>query len=296
MSDTFGDLVDRTMRDWLYPPDDQPTRMALSSPISQTDTSLTYDPAAMLPEQELLLGPGTLIELGQEQMLVGEVNADANTVTGLVRGVNGTDRSTHAANTDILITPTFSRRSVADALSSAIVGLYPRLYRRRAISLTLQTGYTEVPEDAEIPESFVWFDGAYPQFPRIRLVDLPTLSTGRALLCLDASTGTTGTLVYRGPFSAPDSESSVLHAELGVAPGLEAAVEVRAVAHLVASRDLDALTVEFLTRQFEAQANQTGTTGTRLREALLRYYEYLIAELTRHVEVVQFHNGWTRGA
>lgn len=296
MADTLGDLVDRTLRDWLYPPDDQPTRMTLNGAILAADSSLVYDPSILLPEEELLLGPGTLLEIDQEQILVGTVDEQTNTLTDLVRGVNGTHPVDHADNAIITISPTFGRRSVFDALSRSIVALYPRLYRRRAVSLNLTSNYTQVPEDAETPESFICFDGGRPIFPRIRLIDMPTISTGRALLTIDVPAGTTGTLIYRARFPSATSEADVLVDDLGVLPEYEDAVEARAAAHLVAGRDLEAMTTEFLTRQLSLQANPESMTGARMREALLRYYEYQMMELARNVEAVQFHIGWTRGA
>lgn len=294
MSDTFGSLVDRTFRDWLAPPDDQPARMLLDIDMSTASNTLTYDPRIMLAEQELLLGPGTLIEIDHEQMTVATVDAPNKQISFLIRGVNGTEVTTHDDGATITIAPKFGRRTVYDALASATIGLYPRLYRRRATQLTLSSGYTEIPADAEIPESFTFFNGDYPCFSRARILELPTLSTGKALQCLDAPAGTTGTLVYRGRFVRPTSENSLLEKDLGIEPEYETAIIVRAVSHVIANRDLDRLTTEFLTRQLEAQSNQDGITGTRLREALIRYYEYLMAELTRNTEAVQVHNGWTR--
>lgn len=297
MSDTFGSLVDRTFREWLYPPDDQPTRTTLNASITDSASSLVYKTDLLTAEEELLLGPGTLIEIGQEQMLVGAVNDSTNTLSSLVRGANGTVAAAHSADAVITIRPPFTRKVVFDALATSLVALYPRLYRRRATTLTLATGHTEAPADAEVPESFVWLDGAYPRFPRVRLIDLPTLATGRALLCLDADANTTGTLIYRARFPRPTAESDLLDDDLGVLPEYHTAIIVKAVAHLVASRDLDPLTTEFMTRQLEAQfQGNAAQSGSRLREALLRYYEYLMAELSRNTEAVQMHNGWVRGS
>lgn len=296
MPDTFGKLVDRALREWLYPPDDQPTRTTLNAAISNSATSLVYNTALLTAEEELLLGPGTLIEIGQEQILVGAVDAGTDTLSSLVRGANGTSPAAHAISSVITVRPTYPRRVVFDALARATVSLYPRLYRRRATEITLASGHTEVPADIELPESFVWLDGVYPMFPRVRVIDVPSLSTGKALLCLDAPANTTGTLVYRARFPSPSSESELLDEDLGILPEYENPVIVKAIAHLIASRDTDPQTSEYLTRQLEAQFQGQNTgQGTRLRESMLRYYEYLMSDLSRNTEAVRVVNGWVRG-
>lgn len=286
---TVGDLVEQVIRDWLVPPDDQPVRAWLTSAISETATSLTYDASALLPEEEFLLAPGTLIEIGLEQMIITTISPDGNTMT-VRRHANRTTAVPHDADAVILARPPFARRTVYDAVCNAIVGMYPRLHRRRAHTVSIGSYYTVVPEDVEQPESFMWLEAGVPQRSRIQVLEMPEVPTGKAMLTLDAPAGSTGTLIYRARFPRPTGEHELLD-HLGVFDEMYNAVVIKAVSHVVAARDLDNATTEYLTRQLEAQAVEP-MSGNRLREALLRYYEYEMGELSRQNPAVAVKNGW----
>ena len=222
------------------------------------------------------------------------VNADSNSQV-VVRGVNGTAATAHPTGSLLTIRPPFSRRSVYEAVAQSITQLYPRLHRRRALPITILRGHTPIPADAELPESFTWIEQGDVYRSRIQVIDLFDATTGKALLALDAPVGTSGTLVYRGRFVRPASEVDRLVEDLGVMPEYETAVQVKALSHLVAGRDISNMTTEYLTRKLESQlGDEAAGFGTRLRESLIRYYEYLMADLTRSSEAVMFTNGWAR--
>lgn len=291
---TVGNLIDRVLRDWLDPADDQPTIVTLGAAITDTATSLTYNDAYLVTEEELLLGQGTIIEVGSEQIKVGTAVDTTDTLSDLIRGWGGTKKTSHAAGDVITITPRFTRRSLFDAVSGAIVTLYPRVHRRRAEEITIASGHTEIPADVEYPETFTWLDGTEVNTSRIRAIDLLSSSTGKALLALDAPAGTTGTLIYRAHFPSPTSEAEHLENDLGVLPQFHDAIIARTVAHLATTHDFTQMQVKYLTERLGQEGFQVGQ-AQGLRNALLRYYEYLMGELSRDVPLIRIHNGWIVG-
>ena len=124
---TVDTLVDRVYRDYLEPADDQPVMVATAAEITTADTTVTYDDATFAPDEEDLLAPGVLIELGYEQMRVTDVDPDTNTIS-VLRAVNGTEAAAFDAGTEIRVAPIYARQSVFEAVADNIVALYPDLH------------------------------------------------------------------------------------------------------------------------------------------------------------------------
>lgn len=271
-------LVDRVLREWLESPEEQPTRLVLAGDLAIGASTLTYDPTFLGLEEEDILGPGVLIELGSEQLLAGTVNAGTNQVTGLRRAVNGTTAAAHTSGTVGKVAPTWTRKAVFDALADAVVALYPDLFDVTTHPITLSsTGPTEVPADVAYP-LWLWFrpggtgSSTWGRAAVDFLDEFPGTASTKAVVS-PLSDATTGHLVYARRFARPASEATDLEA-LGVAEEWDRLVSVQAVAYLLAGRELPAVTQEFLTRQLEQQNFPVGS-ATRVRDGLLRYAEHL---------------------
>jgi hypothetical protein len=76
-----------------------------------------------------------IIEIDDEMMWVDSYDRQANTITiaPYGRGYNGTTVSAHAANTQVIITPTFPSQVVKRAINDTIGSVYPKVFA---------TGYT----------------------------------------------------------------------------------------------------------------------------------------------------------
>lgn len=278
---TVGQVIDRVLRDWLHAPDDQPTRFTLDGAIDADDTSLTYDDDLLTPEEEDLLGPGTLIEVGTEQILIGSVNATTNVLSGLIRGVNGTTAAEHADNELATLAPAWARKTIYDAVGDAVEQLWPELYATTtSTALTLSdTQYTEVPA-AVMGALYLW---ARPtggtEYDRIAvrlLENFPPSSTTKAIWPGFAGSGY---LVYKAKPTRPASESDTM-TSLGVNDEWEQLVIVSAVAYLISGKDLSAATQEFLTDNLNAQGYPVDSSR-RIREGLLRYQSLLLDKAKR---------------
>ena len=137
-------LIDRIYRDFLNKPDDLSAFSRLDGGINNSVTSLTYESGLFSSEEENLLGNGALVEVGQELMLVTAANTSTRTLT-VSRGYAGTTAATHADETNIFINPTFTRKSVYDAVSDNISRLYPSLYNVTTTNVTSNSTDQEVP-------------------------------------------------------------------------------------------------------------------------------------------------------
>lgn len=273
---TFSDLVDRVLNSWLQPPDDQPLRFALDSDLSDSASQLSYDNSLLPPELEEILGPGVLVEVGLEQVLLGTVDTNAGTVDGLVRGVNGTDPAAHSSGDLVTISPVFSRKAVFDALGDATQLLHPRLFKLESSQLTVDADYNEAPSDLLSPVSFTYLDNdGKPVEASVQwAVPFPDSSTGSVVI-VQAPKGKQGHLNYRARFARPSSPSDTLDS-LGLRESWAQLLVIGAVHRVVTSRDLSQATQEFLTRQMSQQGFQV-PSGSNIRDGLVRYYEDLLA-------------------
>ncbi|HVF75497.1 MAG TPA: hypothetical protein VM938_10650 [Acidimicrobiales bacterium] len=269
-------LIDRMMREFLEPADDQPTRFTLAAELAEDATSLSYDPALLSPEEEDILGPGMLIEVGIEEIVVGAVDASTNVLSSLIRGANGTEPALHAVGGVAKVMPTWRRRAAFDAVCDAIDALFPELYAVDTIAVSAGTGST-----TEIPAAVAWplwmWDISGARHDELTFLDhYGGSSTGKALM-----NGVTGHLVYAKSFERPDSEDVDL-ADLSIDPAWERLVIVSAVSYLMSGREADPIAQKFLTEQQAQQGFPVGS-ATRLRDALIREYEYLLAKAKRQL-------------
>lgn len=272
---TFSDLVDRVRAEWLVPPDDQPLQFTLDADLNDTAFQLSYDSTLLPPELEDLLGPGVLVEVGLEQILLGTVDTGTGQVSNLVRGANGTTAQSHSSGDLVTLTPLFSRQGVFNALCDAVSSLHPRLFRVQSTQLTVDSNYNEGPDDLLSPINFTFVNSAgLPAEASVQFsAPFPDSSTDRAVV-VQATPGTAGWLNYRARFPRPSSPSATLDS-VGLKDSWAQLLVIGAVHRIVTSRDLSQASQEFLTRQMSQQGFQV-PSGSRIRDGLVRYYEDLL--------------------
>ncbi len=94
---TIADVIERVYRDYLLPPDEQPSRFTVNTGgIDDSSTTLPVDLAMLSPEEQDLVGVGTLIEVvstttGGELMLVEGVTGTAGTSDATEAGSSSSD-------------------------------------------------------------------------------------------------------------------------------------------------------------------------------------------------------------
>lgn len=282
---TAGQLIDRILRDFLAPPDEQPIRFTLAAAISSTSaTSFTIDTDFLSPEEQALFGPGSLVEIEQELIQVGSFDEATNVASSCVRGIQGTTAATHANASVGLLAPKFSRRSVFDAVCDEIEQLYPDLAKitESASTAFSSTSYTEVAATVMEP-MWVWArptgsssSMSWSRYPVQFLDHFPGSSTGKAVWVPNLTDGSiTGYLVYRSKFTRPADESTDLVATCGLEDEWERIVMVGAVASLVIAKELSPLEQQYLSEQLANQGTPVGT-GTRIWSALRAWRRELL--------------------
>lgn len=284
MANTVGDLIDRVLRDWLLPPDDQPVRFTLSQDISSSATTLHFSKTLLPPEVLQILSPGVVVEIGRELIALGTVDSDNSRIENCIRGVNGTTAAQHSTGDIITLSPPYSRQSLFDAVHDAVRTLSPTLYHLHTTTLTTDTSPVEIPADYITPQALVVLSGSDPVPGRIfELLNYPPSSTSKAVIFEGVQSGLTAHLTYRARLHTPTSETQLLFTNLGIEPEWHRIIEVDVAAQMVAGRDIEGLAVERLMARIEAE-NFPPLTSSRVHRTLVQYHEYLIERASRQLK------------
>lgn len=278
---TVGDLIDRCYRDYLEPSDDQAVVATTTAAYDATATEIAYDNATFAPDEEDLLAPGVLVEIGLEQARVTDVDPDAGFMT-VLRGVNGTTAAPIASGDEIRVAPLYSRRSVFDAVCDNIVGLYPDLSRVSMATITSATAAVDIPpEVVAIREARVVGSGR-PYGVNAELLRNYTPSvTGQSVLLSGVNPGVAVHLVYEARFDRPELEADEVNDAFGVDPTWERIVVVGAAAQLVAGRDLEPLSQEYIVEQMEQEGLPVGS-AQRVRNGLMQLHQAWLTQARRN--------------
>lgn len=283
-----ADVIERVYRDYLTPPGEQPTRFKVGTGgIDSSATTLPIDTALLSPEEQGLIGPGAILEVAMEWMLVEAVSGDPPTSLTVRRGMYGTDAAGHSEGDLITLAPTYPRKSVFDAVGDAIEGLWPRLWHIDTELIVTDTTPVDLPEDCEevlevrAPDTLGrWVSVEGWEF----VTNLPVSTTGKSIQFL-ASRNAMASVKYRAKATRPTDEDDDL-TDLGVEESWVKAICVAAVAHLASGMDLNKATVEFVTKALEMEGVRIGE-GSDLRNALLQYHGFLVETLSRGLEASQ---------
>lgn len=275
---TVGELIDRVLRDWLEPPDGGPVVTVQVGAFAAGATTISFNETYLTTEERDSMATGTLLEVGQELL---QITDDAGRQSGFVvvrRGVLGTTDATHSAGDEIRVAPEFPRKQVFDAMADVIEGLYPDLAARKTAAMTWTPSWVDGPADLGRAVKFVWntTGGKARQAAEVQVIkDFPDATNDIAVILTGVPTSTAGYIVYDAEFTRPTAESDDAQATVGLDTAWEELVVVGTAARLIASRSLDATRQDFITQQLELQNVQVGQTD-RLRDALLRYFRFLV--------------------
>ena len=291
---TFGQLIDRTYREYLRPVEEQEPLSQVANldtitggqGITASGTTLQYKEGLFTPEEEELIGAGQVLEIGQELLMVEAINTVSREIT-VERGRLGSTAAEHLNDEDIILKPKYPRLNVANAIGDQIVGLYPALYAVAKTTIqTTSTQFVEMPAATErilqakmdLSTSSVT---TYTDVPLELLTDFDGSTTGAAVqFPTQPTSGKNVYVAYAKKFTRPSAESDDLNTVSGLDEYHEQIVMVGAVAQLLSELDVDASTNKFITENLEASGMPIGS-GERLRNALLRYYGVLLDRARR---------------
>ena len=114
----------------------------LAVAMNNSTTSLTY--TGILPAW----GPGTVIEVEEELMMVQTVDTTLKTAT-VIRGWLGTTAASHNSNLPIYVNPRVSRDDILNLFNDCLTAIFPSLYKVSTTTASYSTntiGYN-VPSD-----------------------------------------------------------------------------------------------------------------------------------------------------
>ena len=287
---TFANLIDRTYREYLRPVDEQEPLSQLASGIdnSASTTSLTYVANLWTPEEEELIGSGSILEIGQELMMVEDINTVSRTITVERARLNSTI-ATHATGADIILKPRYPRMNVANAIGDQIIGLYPALYAVKTTTLTTtSTQYVEAPADckrilkARLNNSTSSVTN-YADIALELLTDFTPSSTNAAVQFPTGPTsGKSVYVVYAAQFTRPTAEANDLNTVSGLEEFHEQIVMVGAVAQMLSELDVDTPTQNYITESLQAAVYPVGSS-TSIRNSLLQYQQILINQARKNL-------------
>lgn len=311
MSSNIGNLVDRVYREYLEPNDDIQSFSVLRATLDAdaTDTIVQYESEYLTSEEEDAMEAGAFIEVGQELMLVTDLNTSAEQIT-VKRAVRGTALEAHAVDDLIKINPVFPRKNVFDAVCDQIKNLYPTLFATETKSLTAKTGYIPLSGandnyliapiksisqytdfSAGSDETGVVFQGV-----AVELVDLPnpftytdaegteqtiTYSNNgpnkvNAVQVYNVNAGHTVFVTFKKKFVEPTAETDTL-TTIGLETEYEPIIMAGVAAQIIAGRDIPSATVENITQAMQIQ-NFPVNSATSIRNSLLSYQRILIEQ------------------
>jgi len=314
MSTTIGDLVDRTLREYLEPVDSVESYSYLTGDISTTTQStINYEEGMFSTEEEDALGAGAIIEVGQELMFSKSLNAVTNEIT-VQRGARGTTAAIHEAGDIIKIAPSFPRKNIFDAISDQIKNLYPTLYAVVTLTVTAGTGYRLLGtygEDVDTNNYIVSPIKAISQYTdwnagsdetgitykpvAVELMELPSPFTWtdedgtertknytdgpqhvNALQFYGIASGHEVYVTFKKKFIAPTNEDTTL-TSIGLETEYEPIVMAGVAAQLLAGKDIKMVNASYITQQLEAAAYPVGSSNS-ITSSLLRYQQLLIQQ------------------
>ena len=277
---TIDDLVERVYRDYLAPSDDQPVITTVDGAVTTAGTSIVFDIDALAPDEQDLLAPGVIVEAGTEQMRITAVDEATSTIT-VLRGVNGTTAAAIEDGAELRLAPMFPRKTVFDAVCDNIVDLYPDLYVLGTQTITSATAPVEVTADITSLRSATWLSSDRPVTTQVELLkNYPPSATGQAVVFHGTPIGKTVYLAYEGRIPRPAAGTDVA-GDLGIDESWERIVVVGAAAQVLAGRELDTASTEYLTEQLEREGFPVGS-AQRIRDGLLRYHGFLLDRARRN--------------
>lgn len=277
---TIDELVDRVYRDYLHASDDQPVIVTVDGAVTDSATSIVYDADVLAPDELALLAPGVLAEIGTEQVRITAVDEAAGILT-VIRGVNGTEAAAIADGAELHLAPMFPRKSVFDAVCDNVVDLYPDLFVTGTQTITSATGAVEVSADIVSIRSATRLSSSTPVAVSVELhQNYPPSSTGQAVTFYGTPINTSVYITYEARIPRPEAGTDVA-GDLGVDATWERIIVVGAAAQVLAGRELDAASTEYLTEQLEREGFPVGS-AQRIRDGLLRYHAYLLDRARRN--------------
>jgi hypothetical protein len=268
-----GEIVRRVERQFLEHPDELWVRSRLTAPVDDVQTTIPIDLDLLGPEEQALLTVGVLVQVGFEQMIVTDVDNSTLTVT---RGVRGTLVAEHDAGEDVVVAPPYTREVVFQAVSDAIVGMYPPLFGFFYTPATVGTnGITAIPTDTvQVQNGYRIADNSPISWQDLGMWPDADGNPVRSIRVFGQNPGEQVWLGFRTRFRLPEGPEDTLFS-LGVREEWARIIVVGAAAQLIAAKPMSSAYKEYVSNQMRVEGYPVETPN-RIRDALVAYHEFLI--------------------
>ena len=252
---TVAQVIDRLYREYLYPASNQPSRALLNGALDNSTTTVPLTTGILTPEEVDLIGEGVVVEIGQEQMLVTAYTDPNATV---VRAWNGTDAATHSDGDAVYLAPMFGRRQVFDSVADAVVDLYPELYSVKEQVYPTAVGPVDIDANAVEVQSYTYKDSG--RLYRAEVAFFDDFGNPKIQFGAGVPSGKQGYLTYFAKFPRPTAETDDLgdtDDAWAIPEEMVRIILVDAFASLVASRQGDGLSVDFIVELLQREGFDT---------------------------------------
>jgi len=211
-----------------------------------------------IPEDENLLRLGSIIEADQELMRVTDFNESGRIVT-VIRGYSGTEEADHVVDTQVKLSPHYTRIDVFNNIRDNIVALYPDLWtvKTEVIAPATSDAYPlSDPLTVEVVEANPGDQGFGTINRDGRIVDNHPGIGGKAFVVNGGASGQIW-LRYRRRFGIAETEADTLES-VGLESVWETLVMVGAAADMMAGKDVVAADVEWVQNVLQAENIRVG--------------------------------------
>lgn len=216
MATLVSTTIDRILRKFQS----QDTPDILTVAMGTSDSTFTY--LGFLSS----IGPGSLVSIEQERVLVTEVD-QTNKVATVVRGYDGTTAASHAKDSIITVHPRGDRSEVMSLINDCLNDMFPDLYQvstaaldysGTAIGYELPTNAYKILEVTARMESGSKLWEPIHDWDNVDSADTSDFSTGRGIMVrVSLPSGAKIRVKYGTTFSQVSDEADDLEADSGLA-------------------------------------------------------------------------------
>lgn len=271
---TLTDLRIKLERDYLEPITERTPQTPLDVAQTSGDLVLHITKGILSPDEESVIGPGSIVEVEEELQFVSEYNQITGVLT-VVREYDGTTAVAHPTTSFMRLPTRWSRNSEVGALREALEALFPPLYSVAREQTTIGTmRYISLPLNTTHIQRVQWQSGSRWLDCQGELFDTHPLDPDFAAVQLEPGVPESALAIVRyglRPVIPDDSASDID----GYSEKWTRLIVVDAAVRLMSGVDIDAVTQEYLTESLRLERFPV-RSGSSITQALIRYREYLL--------------------
>lgn len=238
---TVAQVLNRATRQLLSGTVEERNRLVASINTSATTLTVSFDLGG--------IRPGSVIEIGSEQMYVWDVNEAVKSVT-VERAFNGTVASAHTQNSSIIVNPRFPRAMLLEALNDELADLSSPmhgLFSVRVLDLIYNGSDRQInlPAVADVIDIIEvrsrYKSDDYQKVNKVKLLrDMPTkdFGSGMALQFDQQVRNGDVRLTYKAPFGKAVNESDNIQTVCGFPESAEDILVMGCQIRLMSPREM----------------------------------------------------------